>query len=71
MNVNAGRPTGEHVPPETVRLIEERNRLDAELHRFAKERLDAEVARRGASFLRRVERFRLMNATLGGIAIRR
>jgi Galactose-3-O-sulfotransferase len=67
--VNVG-PTAssDPIPAETLELIRERNRLDAELYRIARERLDAEIARRGPAFRRRVRTFRMLNASVGRVA---
>ena len=64
VNVSPDAPSRSRapVPVETRRLIVERNRLDAELHRFARERLEAQIAAHGPAFRRRVRRFRFLNA---------
>ena len=64
VNVSPDAPSRSRapVPVETRRLIVERNRLDAELHRFARERLEAQIAAHGPAFRRRVRRFRFLNS---------
>jgi Galactose-3-O-sulfotransferase len=66
-NVNEARPRLDQIPRETLELIRERNRLDAELHRFATERLQEEVTRRGAAFERRLRMLRSANAGLAAV----
>ena len=64
VNVSPDAPSRSRapVPDETHRLIADRNRLDAELHRFARERLEAQIGSHGPAFRRRVRRFRFLNA---------
>lgn len=50
VNVGAYDATPETLPSEVVRVIEEHNRLDAELYPLAVDRLDADVASLGARF---------------------
>src|SRR5206468_2951310 len=66
-NVTARRPRAEELPAGTVEVIQAHNELDAELYRFARERLDSEVASRGPAFQRRLRTLRLVNAGLGRI----
>jgi len=60
---NAGdRSARDRLDPETRQVLEERNRLDFELYRFAAERLDAQIAAAGSDFLRELRRFQRINA---------
>jgi hypothetical protein len=56
------RPDVRTVPSDIRRMIEARNELDIELHRFVQERLDEEVRRAGALFPWRVRAFSALNS---------
>ena len=61
-NVRTGRPRREQLSAEAVAAIEERNRHDRELYRFAAERLERQIEAEGPGFAEEVERFRRRNA---------
>jgi galactose-3-O-sulfotransferase len=60
-NVTRRRPSLEDIPLEAVNVIRARNRLDTELYRVAKERLEMEIERRGGEFQSQLCSFRLDN----------
>lgn len=68
-NVTGVRKKRHEIDPEIIALIEDRNRLDTQLHRWALERVDAQIAELGPGFAERVKAFRARNqrhnATLG------
>jgi hypothetical protein len=60
--VNKERPTQAALPKRSIAAVLERNQLDVELYRFAKEVLFARIAEQGPAFERDVHEFRTSNA---------
>ena len=60
-NVTRKRPAREQTDPETIEAIRSANEFDAELYRYASERLERELVEAGASFQRELVIFRLLN----------
>ncbi len=58
-NANPKRPKRDDLPPEALRVVEERNALDRELHAHAEARLDEAVGRHGPELAEEVEVLRL------------
>src|SRR5262249_40255443 len=57
-NVTRGRPSSQDIPNDALKLIHERNRVDMDLYQFAKERLEAEIDRRGCELQQKLHNFR-------------
>jgi hypothetical protein len=64
-NVAPERLRRDEVPPETLRLIEQRNELDTELYRYATELFDRRISEQGEYFPEEVKYFRMLNPTAG------
>jgi hypothetical protein len=60
--VTENRPQKEDIPADVVEAIAERNQLDAELHRYANERLGDALSKKDPSFWSDLSRFRARNA---------
>jgi hypothetical protein len=63
-HVNRYRPSVDDVDPEECRLIEEHNRLDAELYRYARTLFEERLAEVGADFPAEVEACRAATAAV-------
>jgi hypothetical protein len=60
-NVNADRPTLSKIPPATIDLIKEHNRLDVELYQFVKEQFENRLRQAGPEFTQELAAFRAAN----------
>lgn len=65
------QPRGSNLPPrdnissETMKLIEEHNKLDLELYEFAKQMFEERISQQDSSFKRELQNFQLCNKTYG------
>jgi hypothetical protein len=60
-NVNTDRPMLTHIPPATLDLIKEHNRLDIELYQFVKQRFEDRLRQAGPDFTHELAAFRAAN----------
>lgn len=64
-NVGRQRPPREALSAETLRVIQEYNRLDAELYRYGQELFREQVRHQGSGFEAEVQRFARLNPVAG------
>ncbi len=61
-NVTSGRPRRADLPADTLRVLQEYNRLDIELYAYARALFQEQVSREGAWFERQLRAFKQLNA---------
>lgn len=66
-NVTKNRPLQEDIADKTLEEIKKYNELDIELYRYAEGLLEESIKQQGDAFLNELNRFKLLNKTLGNV----
>jgi hypothetical protein len=64
-NVGTNRPDSDTIDANTIKLIEEHNKLDIELYEFARQMFEERISQQDPSFWRELKIFRLYNRLYG------